>query len=212
MLEALLVSLAFILGTTALSLLVYLAMRRAMRASIDQAATDLAGSVLTRIAGLHALILALVFAQEMLSYEELKTENATEANAVADVYFDAARYGDGAAEHKIQDALFSYVRIVIDQEWGQLDDSGHLLQPAWDAWDAAYQGVLDLEPATGRQKSLREHMLDQAHVIATTRVKRESHESSISRTLRPFRLSCATSGLPVFPTAPLLARSAFGGN
>ena len=77
---------------------------------------DLASSVVFRVSALHGLILALVFAQEMFSYQQLRLQTATEANAIADIYFDAGRYGD-TEKVKIQKELSDYIRVVIDKEW-----------------------------------------------------------------------------------------------
>ena len=170
------IGIAFVVGTTGLSLAAYFVMRLVAGGDPDGQTKDLANSVIIRIASLHALILALVFAQEMLSYEQLKTENAAEANAIADVYFDASRYhADGVPA--IQDPLYEYVRIVLGQEWGRLGETGHLMQAAWDQWDRAYSGVLDLTATTDRERSLRAHMLEQVQSIAKTRVRRENHEA-----------------------------------
>ena len=169
-----LVGIGFIGGTIVLTLSFYFGMRLVTGGDPNGRDRELAGSIVMRIASLHALILALVFAQEMIEYQQLKSESAVESNAIADVYYDAERYGTDA-KAAIQNALADYLRIVIDQEWNELGSSGHLSQPAWDQWNLAYVTVLDLAPTTLQQQSLREHMLDEIHRIAEARDKRENN-------------------------------------
>jgi hypothetical protein len=133
---------------------------------------ELASSVLTRIAALHALILALVFAQEMVDYQQLRGESATEANAIADLYNDARRFG-GPEAIKVADAATEYLDRVITQDWPSLASERHLSRTAWASWETAYENALALSPADERQKSLRDHMLDSVHTISEQRVKRE---------------------------------------
>lgn len=133
---------------------------------------ELAGSVLTRIAALHALILALVFAQEMVDYQQLRGESATEANAVADLYNDARRFG-GADAGKVAVAATEYLDRVITDDWVSLASERHLGRSAWASWELAYETTLALAPKDARESSLRDHMLDSIHVISEQRVKRE---------------------------------------
>ena len=164
----------FIFGTAALTLLCYLAMRYLAGGDPEQHTKDLAGSVIFRVSALHGLILALVFAQEMVDYQQLKFESAVEANAIADIYFDARRYDPDLAA-TVQEPIKSYLELVVSREWEHLAQGKGLYGPAWGQWDAAYEAVLDLKPADMRQQSLRSHMLDRIHVVSETRVKRENH-------------------------------------
>lgn len=108
----------------------------------EQPTKDLAGSVIFRVSALHGLILALVFAQEMVEYQQLKFESTVEANALADVYFDAGRYGPEAAL-AVQGPVAEYLELVVTREWTQLGSQDRLFGPASGRWDTAYQAVLD---------------------------------------------------------------------
>lgn len=173
MVWGILVGVIIIGGTILATLGAYSFMRRVTGGDPEGVDRDLASSVVFRISALHGLILALVFAQEMFQYEQLKYASATEADAVADVYFDAGRY-DPLAKLPIQKALGEYARLVIEEEWPALATERRLSQAAWNQWDAAYQAVLDLAPANKRQESLRDHMLQQVHVISQQRIQREA--------------------------------------
>lgn len=168
-----LVGSAFIGGTIVVTLAFYFLMRLIMGGDPNGKDRELASAVVVRISALHALILALVFAQEMIEYQRLKFESVTEVNAIADIYYDAERYGsdDQAA---IQQALSEYVRIVLDEEWHALGSTGQLSQSAWNKWDSVYQRILDLTPANARQQSIREHMLVDIHQIADARDNRQN--------------------------------------
>lgn len=164
----------FISGTALLVLACYFLMRRLAEEPAHAQTKDLANSVMIRISALHGLILALVFAQEMGEYQQLKVESAAETNALADIYFDAGRYGP-LDPGMVGTPVREYVRIVIDEEWDSLGASGRLAPKAWGQWDTIYNVILNLAPANDRQKSLRDHMLASVHTIAETRVKREHH-------------------------------------
>ncbi|MGN6550383.1 MAG: hypothetical protein ACTHJ3_10885 [Pararhizobium sp.] len=170
----------FVACTVALTLGAFLAMRVATGGDPDARDRDLTSSVIFRISALHGLILALVFAQEMFEYQQLRFDSASEANAIADVYYDAGRY-NGDTMAVIQKAIHSYLDVVVSDEWRALGTSGQLSSEAWKQWDIAYQGILDMTPENGRQASLRDHMLAQIHQISEMRVRREEHAvSSVS--------------------------------
>lgn len=133
---------------------------------------ELASSVLTRIAALHALILALVFAQEMVDYQQLRAESAIEANAIADLYNDALRYG-GPDAAQVAEAAREYLDRVITLDWPSLAADRHLARTSWASWEIAYEGALALTPTDERQKSLRDHMLTAVHAISEQRIRRE---------------------------------------
>jgi hypothetical protein len=163
----------FVGGTITLTLASYFLMRWITGGEAETHEKDLASSVIFRISALHGLILALVFAQEMFSYQQLRLQTAIEANAIADIYFDAGRYG-GGHHVAVQKELNDYIQVVVGEEWQELGKTSRLSAQAWAQWDAAYNAVLDLVPANPREQSLRNHMLDRIYVIADSRTKRES--------------------------------------
>lgn len=180
MITAILQGTGFIAGSAALTLLCYLSMRWLAGSDPEQPTKDLASSVIFRVSALHGLILALVFAQDMVEFQQLKYESTIKANALGDVYFDARRFGP-EAEASVQKPISNYLNLVISKEWDQLAREDRLFGPAWGQWDAAYEATLNLEVSDDRQRSLRTHMLDRIHLVSETRVKRENHaDNSIS--------------------------------
>lgn len=173
---------AAIITATVLTVLgVHLGARNVMRTEPEERTRDLAASVLFRISALHGLVLALVFASEVVEYNQLDFESSVEVNAISDIYYDADRYGEEA--QPVQDAMRDYLRIVPIAEWSSLGNDGELLPQAWAHWDAAYTATLDLEPSTARQTDLRANMLEKIHAIAENRDLREHQAKSSLGTL-----------------------------
>ncbi|WP_339763616.1 hypothetical protein [uncultured Hoeflea sp.] len=83
----------FIAGTAALTLLCYFAMRRLAGVDPEQTTKDLRSSVIFRVSTLHGLILALVFAQEMVEYQQLKNPYTHDVHAFPDARFYAGQQG-----------------------------------------------------------------------------------------------------------------------
>ena len=134
----------------------------------------LAGSVMTRVATLHGLILALVFAQELADYSDIRADLVTEATAIADIFNDIRRY-DTPQMPQVQATLADYMRHVIANEWESLSDTGKLTAAGWQLRERIHEAVLNLDPATPRQSDLRSHMVAKSQLIAELRQKRENN-------------------------------------
>lgn len=171
--SSIILGLVFITGTILLALAVYFLMRRLVGDNFENDTETLAGSVIFRVSALHGLILALVFAQELVDYNQLQTNLVREATAIADIYNDIRRYGT-EAEAPVQAALSAYVRVVVEQEWALLADQQVLSGQAWQLREQVYNALLDLTPETPRQSTLREHMLHKIQLIAELRQEREN--------------------------------------
>ncbi|MEM7743046.1 MAG: hypothetical protein AAF409_04975 [Pseudomonadota bacterium] len=170
---AILTAAVFVLGTVALVFAVYFAARATLAPRMGDDTQDLAGSVIFRVSALLGLILALVFAQELVQFREIRSALISEATAVADIYHDVARYGT-PSEAEIQQALSQYVREVINVEWALLSSDGSLADDAWVQREHVYLALLDLEPETTRQETLRAHMMQKIQLIAELRQMREN--------------------------------------
>ncbi|MEM8813342.1 MAG: hypothetical protein AAGF59_12050 [Pseudomonadota bacterium] len=169
--------LAILVLTIALVWGAYFLARWLLLRFVDDRTSELAGSVIFRVSALHGLILALVFAQEMIEYQELERGLTAEATAVADIYYDIGRFG-GDSVDPIQTALTRYARTVVTEEWQSLTENKRLSSDAWQARETVYEALLDLPADTPRQASLRDHMLDKVRGIAEYRQARESHAAS----------------------------------
>lgn len=173
LISTILTGLAFVTGTILLAWAVYFTMRALFVRRMGEDTRELAGSVIFRVAALHGLILALVFAQELLHYNQLRSALVSEATAVANIWNDIDRYGT-PVEAEVQAALGQYVREVIDREWDMLGAEDGLLADAWTQREIVYLAILDLEPTNARETSLRAHMLEDIQTIAELRQLREN--------------------------------------
>lgn len=170
-------ALLIVLGTLGMVFALYFATRAALGPEVSEATQDLAGKVLVRGAALHSLILALVFASEVVEYNQLSAESSAEANAIADVFFDSARF-DSKSTPDIQASIRDYLRVATGSEWQELGQSGRLSSEAWEHWDRVYRAVLDLDPQSEAEKSLRSNMLAGVAKIAETRDRRHHHATT----------------------------------
>lgn len=177
MLVSALIGLGFVLFTVALVLVSYFAARRLLRPGAEGDRThDVAGNVAVRVATLHALILGLVYAQELDDYKSVRAVLTDEAIAVSDVYNDARRYG-GELTVPVQQGLATYLRIVVDEEWRQLGRREGLSPQAWQEWESVYNRVLDVAPVTERERYLSQRLKERVSSIARYRQLREATSS-----------------------------------
>ena len=138
---------------------------------------DVAVAVGSRIVTLHGLILALVYAQELGDYKDVRGVIVDESVAVADVYNDARRYGGDAATD-IQRGLARYLDAVVRLEWDMLGRKEGLSPDAWRAWEDVNERVLDLAPTNDRQRTLSARMRDRMAAIAKAHSMRGATASS----------------------------------
>lgn len=165
------IGLAFIAGAMTIALGTYLLTHRVASRFEHEKTKDLAGSITFRVAGLHALIVALIFAQELLSYQELRKGFLQEATAVADIFFDLDRYQVEDAD-PIRLVVAKYVETVITEDWRALAENRRVSSIGYTHFETIYNYILDLEPESGRQEALRDHMLTSVHALTTYRQAR----------------------------------------
>jgi hypothetical protein len=210
-----LVGAGFVAGTIALAWSVYFGMRLVAARRIADDTRELASSVIFRVSALHGLILALVFAEEIRTYQQIRADLVAEATSIADIYNDMRRYG-GPEVVPVQDALSRYARLVARDEWLVLEHEGRLSPDAWSLRETVYLTLLDLAPQGPRQQALRNHMIEDVQMIATVRQLRESMASN---PINPLFWFAATAGvalvsLPFFVFRPnavnLLLLSVYG--
>ncbi len=163
----------FVGGTVLIAWTVYFTVRLLAGQRFSDDTQTLAGSVIIRVSALHGLILALVFAQELVDYTQLQGNLTEEATAIADIWNDAARYGEDVAA-QVQPALTRYTHLVVEEEWQELAADRALSAEGWQLREKIYLAVLDLEPRTAREEDLRTHMVHKAQLIAELRQERQN--------------------------------------
>ena len=172
------IGLCFVLATIAVVLASYFVARLLLHPGNEGDRTlEIAGNVAVRVATLHSLILGLVYAQELDDYKGVRSNLIDEAVAISDVFNDAKRYG-GPITVPVQEGLSKYVFIVVNEEWESLADHKGLSPNAWQDWDRVYNVVLDLEPASDRERYLSTRMKDRVSAIARYRQLREAPTTS----------------------------------
>lgn len=186
---SLLIALLFVAIAISLVLFPYFLTRKLVAFNGDTDRTyDAASAVAFRIAALHGVILALVYAQELTDFQSIRTVLTEEAVALADVFYDAGRYG-GPQSEAIQRDLADYTALVVNQEWDMLGRGAGLSPEAGQRWNDTYLTLLDLAPASARQNFLADRMLKRVTDIAR---------------FRQLRLSTATDGFSYIFWAPAL--------
>lgn len=202
-------------GTILLALATYFAARALLIARAEGEARELAGSVIFRVSALHGLILALVFADELVTLNSLKHTVSHEAAIVADVFYDLKRYDEGGTL-QIRTAIAEYIGIVVEEEWERLATRGELSDEAWARWVFAYESILSLEPASVRQDTLKPIIVNYIREVSELRRARLAAATSSAN---PFFLAAAIVGvlltaMSFFTYAPgavnLLLLSVFG--
>lgn len=178
-------------GSIGLAIGAYAIGRAFLPSRADKESKDLANSVIIRVSALHSLILALVFAQELINYNEVRVTVAAEAALIGDVFYDLKRY-DEKATRPIRRDVAEYVVQVMTNEWPRLAEGKGLHGGAWALWERIYQRILDLKPEAGRQTDLKRIMLADIRQVSGLRLKRLN--ASLSG-LNPWFVSAAIVGI-----------------
>jgi len=169
-----LICMAFMATAIAVVMGTYLIARRVLGTGREfDRAHEAAGAVGGRLALLYGLILALVYAQELSDYKDIRAAVTEEAVAVADVFHDIRRYG-GPEVRAVQQELLKYVSSVVDVEWDLLGRKIGLSQRGWEEWDNVYVRLLNLRPGTEKERYLANRMRDRITSIARLRQTREA--------------------------------------
>jgi hypothetical protein len=174
-----------------LSLVPYLIARKFVARRADEQSKDLANSIIFRISALHGLILAIVFSQEMIASNELRTVAAEEAVLIGDVFHDLRRF-DPELTDSTRRYLARYSELVVSEEWQSLSETGMLHDEAWAMWEAAYQDILNLKPVTAREEIVHAQMVERIHDVAG---KRRVRENAAAGGVHPLFMTAAIVGI-----------------
>ena len=142
---------------------------------VKHAAEDtpiISGQSIQRMGTLYALVLAFVFAQEYLDYNEINATTTSEAGAIASVYNGLRKY-DFDKTREIRRSVAKYVETVIDEEWYMLSE--HKLSPnAWKHYREVEVRLLHLAPQGLFQSDLRAQMIQDWDIVSRSRIARVS--------------------------------------
>jgi hypothetical protein len=146
-----------VLAAMVCSVLPYMAVRWFMTKELHPKTREVAETVAVRIGTVHALILALVFAEAQSTHTDLQQQVSKEVTAIEHVALRLNQW-NGPEEDALRDQLASYVKAVLGTEWRVTlrPDGSRAARHAYDDLDVA---ILDLPADTPRQQSLRSRML-----------------------------------------------------
>lgn len=139
----------------------------------DSKGLDLAGVIIVRIGIMHALIVALAFAELKQNEMHARQLIADEAVTAANLFYDLERFG-GEATLPERQLLVRYVRDIVSFDWPELSAHGRLSPEAWQSWRALVEGVLRLEPRDRRQEAILARMVSSSWKLEEQRQRREA--------------------------------------
>ena len=158
--------LIFIVVAQLSSLICYAVTRTLLRSHIDKDSVALSTSVIARLGSLHALILALMFAQEMADYRDISRIVAKEASAISDVYNSLREYDEDNQQSTaaIRGLVIDYVKTVLEVDRIALAES-NVSHQTWINYHRINRELRNLQPSNNDQEDLRALMLtDWDHV------------------------------------------------
>lgn len=129
-----------------------LVVRRLVPAQSLTAHHEVAGYLLSIVGTLYAVLLGLIVVDVQSKYQEAKMMAECEANAVADVYHMVQGFPE-IVRKPIQDNLYQYVLIVLDQDWSAPptnDGFTRSVEPLRNVW----KEMVNFEPKTNREQAL----------------------------------------------------------
>ena len=152
--------LAFVFAAVISALICYGITRALMRSHIDEDSELLAGKIITRLGALHALILALMFAQEMADYRDVSRVVSKEASAINDVFYSLREYDKENRKSTvvISDMVVNYVKTAMEADRAALAES-HISSQTVINYYRINRHLRDLQPKNNDQEDLRAKML-----------------------------------------------------
>ena len=164
----------FSLVAIAMAFLPFFSLRWVFEGKLDGDVQSMATSIIVRLGTLHALILALVFAQELLNYSGVRQSNLKEAAATADAYYELKRWSSNLGEsiEHIEDSLADYISVVVGEEWCLLAN-GQLSPRAWELYDEIELSLLGLQPTTEAQHQIWLQVMEDWDTVSEYRRARE---------------------------------------
>ena len=143
-----------------------------MRSHIDEDSELLSGKIITRLGALHALILALMFAQEMADYRDISRVVSKEASAIHDVFYSLREYDkeDRKATVVISDMLVNYVKTALEADRAALAESQISGETRINYYRINRQ-LRNLQPKNNDQEDLRANMLTDWDTVSEFHVR-----------------------------------------
>lgn len=139
-------------GSTVLSIVGLLLVRRVLHKENLISSHDVGGYLLSVVGTTYAVILGLIVVDAMGRFQEARQTTETESNAVADVILLANQL-PRATRERIQSRALAYVDRVIEDEW-PLMNRGRFAPTARRAAVDLVDAVCDFEPKTEKEQAI----------------------------------------------------------
>ncbi|SCX83746.1 DUF4239 domain-containing protein [Microvirga guangxiensis] len=160
------------LAAVAASALPLAIVRRRLRDEMSPSAREVAETVAVRIGTIHALILALVFADAQSTYTNLQRDVSQEIATIEHLAMQIDQW-NGPEANLLRSDLALYVGAVMQHEW-HAGARPHGSKEAAQAFHELDMSILDLTADTPRQQSLRTRMITNADDLQDHRKARLS--------------------------------------
>jgi hypothetical protein len=128
---------------------------------------DVAGYIYSGLAVLYAVLLAFFV---VMVWEQFNTTNIRvhkEADQLSDLFREAQVFPT-SVQHAILDAVRSYARAVIEEEWPAMAQETES-PVAWQAYDHLWQTIRTLEPRTPAEINWHTTMLQSLTMLSDSR-------------------------------------------
>jgi Protein of unknown function (DUF4239) len=161
-----------VLAAVVCSVLPYMAVGWFVTKELNPKTREVAETVAVRIGTVHALILALVFAEAQSTHTDLQQQVSKEVTAIEHVALRLDQW-NGPEGDALLNQLAAYVRAVLQTEWKVTlsPDGSKAATQTYHNLDAA---ILDLPADTPRQQALRSRMISDMDTLQEHRRDRLS--------------------------------------
>ncbi len=153
-------ALIFIFAAVLSALICYGVARILLRPCIAKDSELFSAKIIARLGALHALILALMFAQEMADYRDISRIVSKEASAIGDVYVLLQDYDEENPQSTaaISYLIIDYVKTVLEVDRTAIAESKQN-NLTWIDYHRINRQLRDLQPTNELQQDLRAQML-----------------------------------------------------
>jgi hypothetical protein len=152
--------LVFVFAAVISTLICYGITRVLMSPHIEEDSELLSGKIITRLGALHALILALMFAQEMGDYRDISRVVSKEASAIGDVNSNLREYDrvNQQSTAAIRGLIVEFIETALKEDRAALSEH-QLSHQTFTNYHRINRQLRNLQPSNNDQEYLREQML-----------------------------------------------------
>jgi Protein of unknown function (DUF4239) len=161
------IGLTAIAGSIAAAALGLLLIRRIVPLAVLQEQHEVAGVTFAVIGGFYGIVLAFVLVASWERFERARANTEAEANALGDLYRQAAGMPD-AVQSALTTDITQYLHGVIEADWPAMSND-QLSPQTQDLYLAIWRAVLDMQPQTGKDIALYQCMVQKLDDFAEAR-------------------------------------------